>query len=451
MDILLVEDEKALAVPLADAMCDRGHRVTTLFEGPAALAWLAENHCDLLITDVRLPGADGLQVLQRARQLDPPAACLVMTGYATVEQAVEAMTLGAISYLQKPFPTAALLRLVGQVEEVRAMQREIDRLRAGASTGQPGLSGPSGQVREVQERIQAAADGGVPVLILGESGTGKERVARAIHTQSARTLQPFIPVPCAAIPASLLEGELFGYRKGAFTGADEDRDGLLALAGEGTLFLDDVEELATEAQAKMLRVLQEREFQPLGAARPRHLHAAVVAATKVDLAERVKSGSFREDLYYRLAVVPLVIPPLRERPEDLPVLLGEFLAGSDPEGRFRIPPETLRTLAQYDWPGNVRELENALRRALALSGRARVLRPQHFLPGGPAAGLHQEEILPLREAVRRAEAEAIRKAMAATGGRKLKAAELLGISRKVMWQKMKDLGLGGPDGGAAEA
>lgn len=416
-----------------------------LHEGPAALAWLTEHPCELLITDVRLPGADGIQLLERARKQDPPASCLVMTGYATVEQAVEAMKQGAMSYLQKPFPTEALLSLVRQADELRSMRDEIRRLRAGVGPENSGLSGQSTQVRDLQGRIDAAASSHAAALISGASGTGKERVARAIHRQSERAEQAFVPVACAAIPENLLEGELFGFRKGAFTGADDDHAGLFSQAGHGTLFLDDIEDLPLEAQSKLLRVLQEREFTPLGSPRPYEFHAAVVAATKVDLAERVKDGGFREDLYYRLNVVPLHIPPLRERPSDIPVLLGEFLLRHDPEGRYRIAEDTLRRLGQYEWPGNVRELENSLRRAMALSGRARVLRDEHFFPGGPAGDLRAEEIVPLRESVRRAEADAIRKAMAATGGRKLKAAELLGISRKVMWQKMKDLGLSGED------
>lgn len=416
-----------------------------LHEGPAALAWLSEHPCELLITDVRLPGADGIQLLERARKQDPPASCLVMTGYATVEQAVAAMKQGAMSYLQKPFPTEALLSLVRQADELRSMRDEIRRLRAEAGGETSGLSGQSTQVRDLQGRIDAAASSHAAALISGASGTGKERVARAIHRQSERAEQAFVPVACAAIPENLLEGELFGFRKGAFTGADDDHAGLFSQAGHGTLFLDDIEDLPIEAQSKLLRVLQEREFTPLGSPRPYAFHAAVVAATKVDLAERVKDGGFREDLYYRLNVVPLHIPPLRERPSDIPVLLGEFLSRHDPEGRYRIAEDTLRRLGQYEWPGNVRELENSLRRAMALSGRARVLRDEHFFPGGPAGDLRAEEIVPLCESVRRAESDAIRKAMAATGGRKLKAAELLGISRKVMWQKMKDLGLSGED------
>ena len=442
MRILLVEDEKTLAIPLADALRDAGHQVTMLHEGPAAMAWLASHRCDLLVTDVRLPGADGIQVLERARLQDPPAACLVMTGFATIEQAVKAMKLGALSYLQKPFPIEALLGLVAQAAEVREMQDEIQRLHAEAKdVPSLGLSGQSPQVKAVAARVEAAAQSGAVVLVQGASGTGKERVARAIHKLSSRGEHPFVSISCAAIPENLVEGELFGFRQGAFTGADADHDGLLSQAGEGTVLFDDIEDLPLAAQAKLLRVLQEKEFTPLGSPRQVAFRAGVIAASKQDLDKRVADGSFREDLYYRLAVLPLLIPPLKERPGDIPILLGEFLKMFDPEGRYRIHPDTLRQLALYEWPGNVRELENALRRALALSGRVRVLRAEHFFPGGPAGDLRTEGVLPLREIVRRAETDAIRKAMATTGGRKIKAANLLGISRKVMWQKMKDLGL----------
>ena len=445
MRILLVEDERTLAVPLADALEDAGHRVTMLPDGAAALAWLAEHSADLVVTDVRLPGADGIEVLRRARAADPPAAVLVMTGYATVEQAVEAMKEGASGYLQKPFPTAALLTQVAHIGELLTMRAELRRLREEDDGAPVGLTGSSAAVAALNDRLAAVAPQEVDVLLTGESGTGKERVARALHRLGPRPDAPFVPVSCSAIPAGLLEGELFGYRRGAFTGAEEDRSGLLAEAADGTLLLDDVDDVPAEAQAKLLRVLQEREFTPLGAARAEPFRARVVAASKVPLDQAVAAGEFREDLWYRLNVVPLALPPLRERPEDIPALIGAFLSRHDPEGRYRVPEEVLGRLVLHAWPGNVRELENAVTRALALSGRARVLRLEHFLPGG--VGAHAASsgnvALPLREVTRRAESDAIRAALAATDGRKLKAAEMLGVSRKVLWQKMKDLGLEG--------
>jgi len=245
----------------------------------------------------------------------------------------------------------------------------------------------------------------------------------------------------------LLEGELFGIRKGAFTGADQDRDGLLAEASDGTLFLDDIDDVPLEAQVKLLRVLQEKEFTPLGAHGSLPFAARVLAASKIPLAEAVAAGRFREDLFYRLHVVPLDLVPLRERAEDIGPLLGDLLHHYDPEGRYRIAPETLRQLARESWPGNVRELENSLRRALALVGRARVLRTEHFLPGGGGDATAPQL---LKEIVAHAEAKAIREALAHTGGHRQNAAAQLGISRKVLWTKMKDLGLESRRGGAED-
>ena len=446
MKILLVEDERTLAIPLGDTLRDAGHEVTTLFDGATALAWLSEGRCDLVVTDVRLPGADGIQVMERARRQDPPADVIVMTGYASVEQAVAAMRGGAFGYLQKPFPSEALLGQVQRVAEVRGMRAELERLRGeGGGEDDLGLVGTSAPMDHVRARVRAAAASDAPVLIQGESGSGKERVARAVHQASPRAEAPFLAVSCAAIPESLLEGELFGFRKGAFTGADEDRAGLFEQAGEGTLFLDDVDDFPPAAQGALLRVLQEREIMPLGADAPVPFRGRVVAATKVDLLEAVRDEEFREDLYYRLAVLPLHLPPLRERLDDLPVLVAAFLRRADPERRFEVPQETLGRLSEHDWPGNVRELENAVVRATALAGRARALRYEHFLPGGALGGTTRrpEDVPSLRETVRRAERDAIRQALAATQGRRAEAAKLLGISRKALWQKSKELGLEG--------
>ncbi len=440
MDILLVEDERTLAVPLAQALVEAGHHVVSLADGAVALAWLGEHRCDLVVTDVRLPGANGLAILQRTRQLDPPGEVLVMTGYASVDQAVEAMRGGAVSYLQKPFPMDAMLRQVERVAEAKAMQAELKKLRAQHADDPTRLTGHSPAIQEINQRLHQVATQEVPVLIVGESGTGKERVARALHQLRTAGEHPFVPVSCSAIPSGLVEGELFGFVRGAFTGAEEDRQGLFAEAGHGTLFLDDVDDVPLEAQAKLLRVLQEREYSPLGHSQSFPVQARILAASKIPLEKAVAAGTFREDLFFRLNVVPLRLPPLRERPEDIGALLGALLSRWDPEGRYRVGDEALRKLMLHPWPGNVRELENALRRALALSGRSRILRYEHFslsdgqeLPPGATVGL--------KEAVAKAERAAIRAALAATEGKKLKAAELLGVSRKVLWQKMKELGL----------
>ncbi len=441
--ILLVEDERTLAIPLVELLEAAGHALTHLPDGAAALAWLQEKRADLVITDVRLPGADGLQVLRRARSQDPPCEVLVMTGFATIAQAVEAMRGGAAGYLQKPFPAEALLQQVARVAEGRALQEELRRLREEAHEDAL-LTGSSSAIRSVNERLMSLSrDSDATVLLQGESGTGKERAARALHRLSPRAAEPFLPVACGAIPAQLLEGELFGFKRGAFTGADQDRSGLCAEAGGGTLFLDDVDNLPPDAQAKLLRLVEERCFRPLGSSVEQPFRARLVSAARLKLADEVAAGRFREDLFYRLHVVVVDLPPLRERAEDLPALLASFLRRHDPEGRFRVPPETLRRLALHHWPGNVRELSNATVRAIALAGRVRVLRPEHFLPGaGDGGEAAAADGGTLHEAVRRAEIETIRAALAATGGKRIEAAQLLGVSRKILWQKIRDLGLG---------
>ena len=440
MDILLVEDDPSLAGVLSDSLADAGHRVKVFRDGGAALVWMEGNRCSLVVTDVRLPGADGLKILQAARSLDPPAEVLIMTGYATIEQAVEAMGAGAWSYLQKPFPGKTLLAQVEKIASVVRIREEVEELRRSSSSSSEALTGSSPRVRDLNEKTREAALGRAPILLEGENGTGKERVARFIHSSGGPPGAPFVPVSLAAIPEGLLQGELFGHKKGAFTGADEDRVGLMEQAGEGTLFLDDIDDASLSSQACLLRVLQENEFTPLGSEKPVPFGARVVSASKVALKDAVEGGSFREDLYYRLAVVPLVLPPLRKRMEDLGVLLGEFLRAMDPENRYRIPSSTLSRLRDHEWPGNTRELRNSLVRALALSGRARLLKPGHFFPSGTVAG---SDCRTLSESVSRAEKKAIQAALTETEGRKQAAAEILGISRKVLWKKCKDMGLAG--------
>ena len=439
MKVLLVEDERTLAVPLAEALEAAGHAVVLVADGAGALARLADERPDLVVTDVRLPGASGIEVLKRARSLDPPCPVLVMTGYASVDQAVEAMRGGAVGYLQKPFPMEALLAQVERVAEEARLRAELRRLRMDAAGAERVFDGRSPAIREVEERLLEAAPSEAPVLLLGESGTGKERAARALHDLGPRAAEPFVAVGCGGVPEALFEGEFFGHLRGAFTGADEDRPGLCAVVGGGTLFLDDVQDLPESAQAKLLRLLQEREFVPLGAREALPFRARVVASAAPDLEERLADGRFRSDLYHRLHVLELKLPALRHRPEDLPDLLAAFLRRHDPEGRYRVGDKALAALRRHPWPGNVRELGNAVARALALADPGvRVLKPEHFFPAG---GVGADEVTPLHEAVRTAEIRAIRAALAATGGRKARAAELLGVSRKVLWQKMRDLGI----------
>lgn len=441
MRILLVEDEATLAIPLTDALQEHGHEVTHIADGAAALAWLNSNLVDIVVSDIRLPHGDGMQILQRARQQQPPAEVLIMTGYATVEQAVDALQEGAYSYLEKPFTTDSFLVNINKMCELRALHQELNTMRQ-AARSEYLLSGKSNEIATVNQRLQQWADEELTVLITGRSGTGKERCARALHQLSARGDKPFVAVSCAAIPSSLFEGELFGYRKGAFSGADADHQGLLSSVDGGVLFLDDIDDFPLELQPKMLRALQESEFVRLGETAPRKFSGRVVAATKQPLKQMVDAGKFREDLYYRLDVLNLELPALSSRIEDIPLLLADLLKRWDPEKRYSVSSSAIKQLSTLSWPGNVRELENALRRAMALSGRVRILRIEHFMPDvGQNHLAVADKLVGLREITARSETEAILNALEITGGRKAKAAALLGITRKVLWSKMSELGL----------
>ena len=441
MRILLVEDEATLAIPLTDALQEQGHEVTHIADGAAALAWLSGNLVDIVVSDIRLPHGDGMQILQRARQQQPPAEVLIMTGYATVEQAVDALQEGAYSYLEKPFTTDSFLANINKMCELRDLHQELNTMRQ-AARSEFLLSGKSNEIATVNQRLQQWADEELTVLITGRSGTGKERCARALHQLSARGDKPFVAVSCAAIPSSLFEGELFGYRKGAFSGADADHQGLLSSVDGGVLFLDDIDDFPLELQPKMLRALQESEFVRLGETAPRKFSGRVVAATKQPLKQMVDDGKFREDLYYRLNVLNLELPTLSSRIEDIPLLLADLLKRWDSEKRYSVSSSAIKQLSTLSWPGNVRELENALRRAMAICGRVRILRIEHFMPDvGQNHLAVADKLVGLREITARSETEAILNALEITGGRKAKAAALLGITRKVLWSKMSELGL----------
>jgi DNA-binding NtrC family response regulator len=441
MRILLVEDEATLAIPLTDALQEQGYEVTHIADGAAALAWLNGNLVDLVVSDIRLPHGDGMQILHRARQQQPPAEVLIMTGYATVEQAVDALQDGAYSYLQKPFSTDSFLVHINKMCELRALHQELNTMRKEARS-EFLLSGKSNEIATVNQRLQQWADEELTVLITGRSGTGKERCARALHHLSARRDKPFVAVSCAAIPSSLFEGELFGYRKGAFSGAEADHQGLLSSVDGGVLFLDDIDDFPLELQPKMLRVLQESEFVRLGETAPRKFRGRVVAASKQPLKQMVDDGKFREDLYYRLNVLNLELPALSSRIEDIPLLLADLLKRWDSEKRYSVSSSAIKQLSTLSWPGNVRELENALRRAMAICGRVRILRIEHFMPDvGQDHLAVADKLVGLREITARSETEAILNALEITGGRKAKAAALLGITRKVLWSKMSELGL----------
>ncbi len=453
MRVLLADDEVTIAVTLADALVEAGHEVVEAADTDAALAALEAGGVDLVLTDVRMPGAGGMAVLERSVELDPARPVLIMTGFAALEDAQRAMTLGARFYVQKPFRNDAMVALVETFGRVRDLERENRDLRerlAEGGEGFDGIVGASPAMQRVFERVRTVAPTDATVLLEGESGTGKERFARAIHGLSARSSGPFVAISCAALPESLLEAELFGYEKGAFTDARRDRKGRFELADGGTIFLDDIDDMPLATQVKLLRVLQERTLERLGSETSRELDLRVVAATKVPLRELVREGRFREDLFYRINVVPVPLPPLRERQGDVPALVRHLIQRHGGGEAFSVPPATMRALERYPWPGNVRELENAVQRAIALAGPSRELAAEDLVALDErwrGATEVPEEVRPLREVLREHEVAHIRRALELTGGHRSQTASLLGISRKVLWEKMRDHGIEAPGEG----
>jgi two-component system response regulator AtoC len=459
--LLLVEDEAPLRAAWAAQLADRGYAVTEAASGEEAVEHLAAFAYDVVITDLRLPGLDGTGVLEAARQLYADIVVIVVTGYGTVRDAVAALQRGAADFVTKPCQFDALLHVLESALERRRLRAENAYLRSQLDERYrfEGLVGRSRAMRALAALLETVAPTNSTILIQGETGTGKELVARAIHHNSPRRLQRFVALNCSAIPETLLEAELFGHVRGAFTGAVGSRQGRFEQAHRGTLFLDEVGTMGPALQARLLRVLQEREFERVGDSQPVKVDVRVIAATNADLARMVKEGAFREDLYYRLNVIPIHLPPLRERREDIPLLVQHFLerfgrAMDPPRLGVTVSQDAMRRLMAYDWPGNVRQLENAVERALALSpGRmqieADVLPPDvqeavgeavSWTPDLPAEGLDLEAFL------RRIERELIGRALERTGGNKMQAAALLKLKRTTLVEKLKRHGRRPGDG-----
>jgi two-component system, NtrC family, response regulator AtoC len=438
--ILLADDEEKILKSLGRALREDGHEVVTTADALDAVRLLTTRPFDLAVIDVRMPERTGLEVMRDLAAAVPEAerpAVIVMTAHGTIESAVEAMKLGAHDYLQKPFDVEALLMAVRRALEHHRARSGLRYLLSerDAEYNHYGLVGRSRQIAEVVRRAERVAESKSTVLITGETGTGKELVARAIHDRSAQRAMPLIKVNCAAIPETLIESELFGHVRGAFTGATYTKKGRFALADGGTIFLDEIGALGLSVQAKLLRVLQEREFEPLGAERTQRVDVRVIAATNRDLRQLVSDGRFQEDLFYRLHVIPIDIPPLRERRDDIPVLVDHFVrqfATRLGKPVARVDDEVLAELRRYDWPGNVRELENTIERAVVLATGPDLTRDTLWLLGAtpsPAAGLPS---LGLHENLEWAERETIRRALEQAGGVKKDAAELMGLSQRAL-------------------
>jgi len=439
-NLLIVDDEVETRNLCSDVALETGLHVYTSATTEQALEILELNPVDIVLTDLKVPQLGGLELLKQIHFNHPQIAVMVLTQYGTIATAVEATRSGAVDYITKPFHVeefrAKLDRLVHQLEldhENRLLREQL-RTRPGFGL----LIGVSPKMQRVYRLIEKIAQHTYPVLILGESGTGKELVARSIHYSGPRRTQPFVPVDCSSLVPTLIESELFGYVKGAFTGAQHSKQGLLEAAGEGSLFLDEIGDLPVDLQAKLLRALQEHEIKPVGSTERVGIRARVIAATNRDLESAIRSGSFRQDLYFRLNVVQVKLPPLRERKSDIPFLVNSFLEKFCDASRpvRNISEDAMRRMMAYDWPGNIRELENAIERAVAL-GSGPILHAGDLpsnLQFSPSEKMPDaDELVPLEVLERRAIFRALRE----TGGDKLAAARLLGIGKTTLYRKLK--------------
>ncbi len=444
--LLIVDDDESLRDSLSLVLGAEGFDVATAADGERALAQLDTSAPDIILCDLRMPGIDGLDLLPELVRRRPDATVILMSAWATEELALEAMRRGAYDYLAKPFqPSEALLAIRKAQErerlrrETRLLRREMER-----TIGDRPIVAASPTMIDVLEMIERAAEFKATVLLTGESGTGKEVLARAVHAQSLRRNDAFVAVNCGAIPEALLESELFGHSKGAFTGADRARRGLFAEADGGTIFLDEVGELPLSLQVKLLRVLQEEEIRPLGESKSRRVDVRVIAATARHLEDEISAGRFREDLFYRLNVLRIHVPPLRERRQDVPLLVDHFLAHfREALGRpvRAIADDALDRLVRYAWPGNVRELENVMERAVILARGDQVTLselPANVSHPDPADTAEATGDLSLRRARRAAEIQAIRAALRATGGNRTHAARALEVSHRALLYKLKE-------------
>jgi DNA-binding NtrC family response regulator len=445
LNLLIVDGEAAIREACRELGRALGFTAYTAANAPEAYRALDANAVDVVLVELRLPGEPALEILREIRARRPEAAIIVMTGHATVESAVEAMKLGAYDYVTKPFEVDELKRLLERAAShvQLTVENRVLRQKIRAKEGFAGLVGRSPEMEKLYRIIAKVANSSHPVLIQGESGTGKELVARAIHFSGPYRDKPFLPVDCGSLVPTLIESELFGYVKGAFTGAVRAKEGLLAIAAGGTVFLDEVGELPTDLQAKLLRAIQEKEIRPVGSTRTVPINVRIVAATNRNLEKAVAKGTFRKDLYFRLNVVNLRIPPLRERKQDIPLLIGHFLERlSHVQGLQRtLSDSALRLIMAYEWPGNVRELENCLERAAALSSGPVLHVPDlpttlqnasvasMAMPATPPDGI---------VTVAELEKEAILNAIQQMHGDKLAAAKALGIGKTTLYRKLKE-------------
>ncbi|MHB8880576.1 MAG: sigma-54-dependent transcriptional regulator [Thermodesulfovibrionales bacterium] len=440
--VLIIEDDKIMRISLEDALKGAGYEVLSCETGTAALDIIRNMSFDLVITDIRLPDMDGFDIVREiTRQRAVPV--IMMTAYGTIKDAVEAMKLGAFDYITKPFALDEFLLLVSRALELKRLREENIRLKKdlGRCYSAPNIIGESSAMKKVFSLIEKVSATDSTVLILGESGTGKELIATTIHYQSSRKDKPLIKINCAALPEGLVESELFGHERGAFTGAVKRKPGRFELAHGGTIFLDEIGDLPLQAQSKLLRVLQEKTVERVGGTGSIRVDVRLIAATNKHLEEEVKAGRFREDLFYRLNVIPVTIPPLRERREDIPALLEFFTdkLRARLSKKIRFSTEAGGILLAYSYPGNVRELENIIERCITLSASDVISTSE--LPSLMIGNPPESGSLSLSGVAADAEKGHIIRVLRTTQGNKTKAAELLGISRKTLWEKMNNYGV----------
>ena len=443
--ILVVDDDRAMCQLLIDLLREEGYAVDVAHDGESAIQKHRTAPFDLTITDLMMPKMRGIELIQSLREIDGNAPVLLITAFGTIESAVDAMRAGAFHYVTKPFHNDEILIQVKRALEQQRLQKELKRLRTEVQARErfQNVIGQSEAMQKVFETVAQVSDLPANLLIEGESGTGKEIIARAIHFNSSRATGPFVPVNCAAIPENLLESELFGYVRGAFTDARKDRRGLFQEASGGILFLDEISEIPVGLQAKLLRVLEDKEVRPLGANQGEKVDARVLSASNQGLEELVRAGRFRQDLFYRLNVIRIELPPLRERREDIPLLVNHFIEKFSQDVKRRvegIQAEALAALKSHDWPGNIRELEHAIERAVLLGKEAAIGLedlPPHLIASGEGAFV-VGQALAKQLTLRDLEREYIGKVLQSTHGNKTEAAKVLGVDRTTLYRKLEE-------------
>lgn len=443
-NILVVDDDLEMCGMLSDVLKEDGFSVHTTGDSLEASKILKKEEFDVIVTDLKMKGLKGLDLLEETKRLSPLTPVIIITAFGTIETAIKAMKMGAYDYITKPFQMDELVLTVRKALENRLLKKEVIRLRKEVESRYDfhQIIGKSPSMQKIYDLIERISDTSSNVLITGESGTGKELVAKAIHYNGSRREEAFVAINCAAIPEALLESELFGYKKGAFTDAKSDKKGLVFEANEGTLFLDEITEMPLSLQAKLLRMIEEREVRPLGDTNSYPIDVRIISSSNRDIGFLIQQGRFREDLYYRLKVIDIEMPPLRERKEDIPLLIQHFITKFNNEFKKNIKgvsEDALRLLLNYAWPGNVRELENVIQRAITLS-QHEVILPEDL----PASMIQKTDAKLLEKALEekftlnQLEKEYIKRVLVETGGNKSKAAELLGLDRKTLYRKLQE-------------